>query len=513
MLLHCLIMHLESNNQYNALCTSPTLSHLQGLLLAMEKLLNEGLIQEGVSNALSQEKLQLVKLQKQLEERTADMESKAEMAEDRDAELRRLAAAQASLSKQHNTALEHINATHEATMESTKNAHAQQLEAAAAAAAAAAEKRVAAAKALARREAEEAHETALARIQAENAAAIAELRTQADAALTAASTRHTASLTERQREHEAAVAALKEEGAEAARRAAVLARSTQAAAEEAAAAAATAAARAIAAQSAEEMHGRFRAEIADAEAAHASAVAALNASHTAALAAVEATLERERQSTLTVREELQSLRSASTATTSSLRSALDSSEAAFAATSSTLEAKSSELSEAQACIAALQRRLVAVEDARLVLQESILSLKGAIRVFVRVRPALPHELAEEAPAYGALPNLFQFPNATEDATILELLDKPGAGVGGYGIGEAKRYPFAFQRVFPPTAGQEAVFHEAEVLVQSTLGGQKVCIFAYGQTGACGVGAGARVRVVRRKCLRVCKRERLAVPNY
>lgn len=147
-----------------------------------------------------------------------------------------------------------------------------------------------------------------------------------------------------------------------------------------------------------------------------------------------------------------------------------------------------------------------VDAKRLALLEEVLTLKGAIRVFVRVRPALPAELAASATAAAgaastsrtgggvkkasasssaaAAPEepLFQFPDARDDATVVEVVEKPGAGIGGYGVGEAKRTRFDYHRVFTPTDGQEAVFAEVEPVVQSAINGHRVCIFAYGQTG-------------------------------
>jgi len=118
----------------------------------------------------------------------------------------------------------------------------------------------------------------------------------------------------------------------------------------------------------------------------------------------------------------------------------------------------------------------ACDAKRAALLEETTSLKGAIRVMVRVRPPLPGEVTDAVPLLG-------FPDARDDASVLELVEKPGAGVGGYGIGEAKRHRFDFQRVFTPLDGQDAVFAEVEGVIQSSLVGRRVCLFAYGQTGS------------------------------
>lgn len=82
--------------------------------------------------------------------------------------------------------------------------------------------------------------------------------------------------------------------------------------------------------------------------------------------------------------------------------------------------------------------------------------------------------------------LFQFPaaEAAGEERTLRVQQLPGAGVGGYGVAsEGKKTDFAFQRVFGPQAGQEDVFGELDGLVNSAVDGKRVCIFAYGQTGA------------------------------
>jgi kinesin family protein C1 len=89
------------------------------------------------------------------------------------------------------------------------------------------------------------------------------------------------------------------------------------------------------------------------------------------------------------------------------------------------------------------------------LHNQLQELKGNIRVFCRVRPAL-----------GEANSLF-FP-------------EPGKVMLNVG---ADNYPYNFDKVFQVATPQEEVFAEVQGLVQSALDGYKVCIFAYGQTGS------------------------------
>ncbi|CAH8297909.1 unnamed protein product [Eruca vesicaria subsp. sativa] len=111
-------------------------------------------------------------------------------------------------------------------------------------------------------------------------------------------------------------------------------------------------------------------------------------------------------------------------------------------------------------------KLVEGEKLRKKLHNTILELKGNIRVFCRVRPLLPGEN-----------------NGDEGKTIsypasLELL---GRGIDL--MQNAQKHSFTFDKVFVPNTTQEDVFIEISQLVQSALDGYKVCIFAYGQTGS------------------------------
>lgn len=103
------------------------------------------------------------------------------------------------------------------------------------------------------------------------------------------------------------------------------------------------------------------------------------------------------------------------------------------------------------------------------LHNTILELKGNVRVFCRVRPLLPEDessMLEDQP-------VLQYPNSAELlGRGIELVQSQG-----------QKHAFTFDKVFGPEAGQEDVFVEISQLIQSALDGYKVCIFAYGQTGS------------------------------
>ncbi|KAH9610955.1 hypothetical protein KSS87_002495 [Heliosperma pusillum] len=100
------------------------------------------------------------------------------------------------------------------------------------------------------------------------------------------------------------------------------------------------------------------------------------------------------------------------------------------------------------------------------LHNTILELKGNIRVFCRVRPLLPDE------GLNADTKIISFPTSTE-----------AMGRGIDLLQNGQKHPFLFDKVFLPDTAQENVFVEISQLVQSALDGYKVCIFAYGQTGS------------------------------
>ncbi|CAN6196612.1 unnamed protein product [Urochloa humidicola] len=119
-----------------------------------------------------------------------------------------------------------------------------------------------------------------------------------------------------------------------------------------------------------------------------------------------------------------------------------------------LESLQSRLDEAE-------QQILDGEKLRKKLHNTILELKGNIRVFCRVRPLMSNES-------GAV----SYPKSGENiGRGIELMHN------------AQTYSFTFDKVFDHSASQEHVFIEISQLVQSALDGYKVCIFAYGQTGS------------------------------
>jgi kinesin family protein C1 len=217
-------------------------------------------------------------------------------------------------------------------------------------------------------------------------------------------------------------------------------------------------------------------------------------------------------------------------------------DAAAAAAEQT--SRGADASEMEARIAALQeavadaeRRVLEGDLLRRKMHNTIMELKGNIRVFCRVRPPSSAEEEQAAAAQQAAPASGKAGGVGGSRAVVgkkpaaaggkrgaaaaggtyeyeEEEEQEGDGDGGDGnnnsallatsfpvTGELlgrgleivvpgnltnqppQRHSFAFDRVFGPQSGQEQVFEEIGELVQSALDGHKVCIFAYGQTGS------------------------------
>ncbi|GER56568.1 kinesin-like protein [Striga asiatica] len=136
------------------------------------------------------------------------------------------------------------------------------------------------------------------------------------------------------------------------------------------------------------------------------------------------------------------------------------------ATRTEFEEQSALILELKNRLADADLKIVEGEKLRKKLHNTILELKGNIRVFCRVRPLLSDD------GVGPDAKVVSFPMSMEEL---------GRGIDLSHNGQ--KHSFTFDKVFMPENSQEDVFVEISQLVQSALDGYKVCIFAYGQTGS------------------------------
>ncbi|XP_021726252.1 kinesin-like protein KIN-14C [Chenopodium quinoa] len=130
------------------------------------------------------------------------------------------------------------------------------------------------------------------------------------------------------------------------------------------------------------------------------------------------------------------------------------------------EEKKQEICQLRKRLADAELQINEKEMLRRKLHNTILELKGNIRVFCRVRPLLPEDgCASDFP-------VISYPASDEGHE--QGIDLTQSG---------QKYAFTFDKVFTHEASQTDVFSEISELVQSALDGYKVCIFAYGQTGS------------------------------
>ncbi|OVA13153.1 Kinesin [Macleaya cordata] len=134
-------------------------------------------------------------------------------------------------------------------------------------------------------------------------------------------------------------------------------------------------------------------------------------------------------------------------------------------TRSEFEAQKKLVQDLQNRLADADFQIIEAEKLRKKLHNTILELKGNIRVFCRVRPLLPDDGATDT-------TVISYPTSTESQ---------GRGIDLLQSGQ--KHPFTFDKVFSHESSQQDVFVEISQLVQSALDGYKVCIFAYGQTGS------------------------------
>jgi len=122
-------------------------------------------------------------------------------------------------------------------------------------------------------------------------------------------------------------------------------------------------------------------------------------------------------------------------------------------------------------VAELEKAVLEGEVQRRKMHNFIQELRGNVRVYARVRPFLPSDQMDASAEHCI--------SVSPHDDSLAIVKKDGTGPGGKAL---ESHGFTFDRCFPPSAGQEAVFTEVSEFVQSALDGYNVCLFSYGQTG-------------------------------
>jgi kinesin family member C1 len=146
-------------------------------------------------------------------------------------------------------------------------------------------------------------------------------------------------------------------------------------------------------------------------------------------------------------------------------------------------------------IAELEAQVLKGEQVRRQMHNRIQELRGNIRVFVRTRPFLP---GDEQTCDSSI-------DVSPDGESLSIVDKRSGSP----------HNFTFDKVFPPSAGQDQVFNEVSDFVQSALDGYNVCLFSYGQTGSGkthtmqGSGNGAMRGIIPRAVEQILDQARIA----
>ena len=97
------------------------------------------------------------------------------------------------------------------------------------------------------------------------------------------------------------------------------------------------------------------------------------------------------------------------------------------------------LSEAVSSRDEIKEKLRAEETIRRKLHNQIQELKGNIRVFCRVRPALPHEAADDSKLAE-----IKFPDSSAEGREIECIEEKGESSMGKEI--IKKNPFQFDKV-------------------------------------------------------------------
>lgn len=96
-------------------------------------------------------------------------------------------------------------------------------------------------------------------------------------------------------------------------------------------------------------------------------------------------------------------------------------------------------------------------------------------MIARTRPFLPSDRCDEKDINALVPVI----SCEYDGQSMKIRRQAKSSSSN----EPDVHSFSFDKVFPPSAGQDTVFEEVSEFVQSSIDGYHVCLFSYGQTGS------------------------------
>ncbi|ABN66529.2 predicted protein [Scheffersomyces stipitis CBS 6054] len=190
-------------------------------------------------------------------------------------------------------------------------------------------------------------------------------------------------------------------------------------------------------------------------------------------------IEKETSRLKAILEQLQAKFKVKEAEIELLQNTLVSKRESIAALGKSYEDKTQQIEHYEQETALINVRLATHESDRRALHNTLQELKGNIRVFCRVRPALTQEKVSSLD----IPD-----DEINDDSAQELIlsrDGEASNSNSYSTYNSNKnsYKFQFDHIFSPTSTNEDIFEEISQLIQSSLDGYNVCVFAYGQTGS------------------------------
>ncbi|XP_048577649.1 kinesin-like protein KIN-14H isoform X5 [Nematostella vectensis] len=142
-----------------------------------------------------------------------------------------------------------------------------------------------------------------------------------------------------------------------------------------------------------------------------------------------------------------------------------------------MEKMQSKLMETEMQLDMALQRAAAEKDRRKTLHNTLVEIRGNIRVHCRLRPLIGVIDAHGDGNIGqAGTPSEQVVHAIDEETLSVVPNKPGGGASQPKI-------YEFERVYNEETDQKAVFSDVAPLLTSLLDGYNVCIMAYGQTGS------------------------------